>query len=193
MAAIEHLAGNFFGPRVIPERYGTMHWARGFRVGKCRDGYVMHCLAADWTTLIEWVKADGKAQDLDDPKWGNRPYQREHVEHVFDVLDGWIKDYNAKDLLNRAQTLRLPYGVVQWPDKLLEDEQLAARGYFVDVEHPELGSTFRYPGAPYVFGGTPWRLYRRPPLLGEHTVSILMDELGLSADELAVLGHEGVI
>ncbi len=193
MAAIEHLAGNFFGPRIIPERYGTMHWARGFRVGKCRDGYVMHCLAADWTSLIEWVKADGKAQDLDDPKWGHRPYQREHVEHVFDVLDEWIKDYPAGELLRRAQTLRLPYGVVQWPDKLLEDEQLAARGYFVEVEHPELGRTFRYPGAPYLFGGTPWRLYRRPPLLGEHTVAVLGGELGIGTEELAVLSGEEVI
>jgi crotonobetainyl-CoA:carnitine CoA-transferase CaiB-like acyl-CoA transferase len=109
------------------------------------------------------------------------------------VLDEWIKDYNAEDLLSRAQTLRLPYGVVQWPDKLLQDEQLAARGYFVEVEHPELGRTLRYPGAPYVFGVTPWRLYRRPPLLGEHTVSILRDELSVSPDELAVLSHEGVI
>ncbi len=72
-------------------------------------------------------------------------------------------------------------------------QQLAARGYFVDVEHPELGRTFRYPGAPYVFGGTPWRLYRRPPLLGEHTAPILRDELGLNPDELAVLSSQGVI
>jgi crotonobetainyl-CoA:carnitine CoA-transferase CaiB-like acyl-CoA transferase len=55
-----------------------------------------------------------------------------------------VKDYGAEELLTKAQTLRLPYGVVQWPDKLLEDEQLAARGYFVDVEHPELQRTFRY-------------------------------------------------
>lgn len=192
-SGIEHIAGNFFGGGVIPRRYGSMHWARGFRVAKCRDGWVMHCLACDWTTLVEWVKADGKAQDLIDPKWGDRPYQRANVEHVFDVLDDWVKDYEAEELLTKAQSLRLPYGVVQWPDKLLEDEQLAARGYFVDVEHPELQRTFRYPGAPYLFNGTPWRVYRRPPLLGEHTAAILSTDLGLTSAELATLKYEEVI
>src|SRR5260370_10728433 len=54
-AGIEHVAGNYFGGGVIPGRYGSMHWARGFRVAKCKDGWVMHCPACDWTTLIEWV------------------------------------------------------------------------------------------------------------------------------------------
>ena len=45
------------------------------------------------------------------------------------------------------------------PEDLFDDEQLAARGYFVEVEHPELGRKFRYPGAPYLFNGTPWRVY----------------------------------
>jgi len=192
-AGIEHVAGNFFGARVIPGRYGSMHWARGFRVGKCKDGWILHCLAGDWTTLIEWVKADGKAEDLVDPKWGERPYQRANVEHVFDVLDKWVADYRADELLARAQELRLPYGVAQWPDKLLEDEHLAARGYFTDVEHPELQRTFRYPGAPYLFGRTPWRVYRRPPLLGEHTAEVLGTDLGLGAQELATLKYEEVI
>ena len=49
----------------IEPRRGTLHWSRFFRVGKCRDGYIMHCTLGDWTSLVEWVKADGKAQDLD--------------------------------------------------------------------------------------------------------------------------------
>jgi len=56
-----------------------------------------------------------------------------------------------------------------------------------------LGRKFRYPGAPYVFNGSPWRVYRRPPLVGEHTAEILRGELGLEADELAALAAEGII
>ena len=96
------------------------------------------------------------------------------------------------DLLERAQTLRLPYATVRPPEALLEDEQLAARGYFVEVEHPELGRTFRYPGAPYLFNGTPWRLYRRPPLVGEHTAEVL-GEAGIGAEEVATLMAERII
>ena len=191
--AVEHVAGSYFGEGRIEPRRGTLHWSRYFRVGRCRDGYIMHCTLGDWTSLVEWVAADGKAQDLVEPAWEDVLYRAEHAEHLFDVLDEWVKDYARDELLERAQALRLPYATVRSPEALFDDEQLAARGYFVAVEHPELGRTFRYPGAPYLFSGSPWRVTRRPPLLGEHTHEVLHDELGLTTAELAALTAEGII
>jgi benzylsuccinate CoA-transferase BbsE subunit len=192
-AAVEHVAASYFAERRIERRRGTLHWSRVFRVGKCRDGYVLHCTLGDWTSLVEWVASDGKAQDLTEPRWNDVVYRAEHAEHLFDVLDEWIKDYDCEELLRRAQALRLAYAIVQPSEALLQDEQLAARGFFVEVEHPELGRSFRYPGAPYRFATTPWCIYRRPPLVGEHTGQVLKSELGLEADELAELTAEGVI
>jgi benzylsuccinate CoA-transferase BbsE subunit len=192
-AAVEHVAGSYFGEGRIEPRRGTLHWSRYFRVARCRDGYIMHCTLGDWTSLVEWVAADGKAQDLVEPQWEDVVYRAEHAEHLFDVLDEWVKSYRRDELLERAQTLRLPYASVRQPAALFDDEQLAARGYFVEVEHPELGRTFRYPGAPYLFNGSPWRVTRRPPLLGEHTGEVLHDELGLATGELAALAAEGII
>ncbi len=190
--AVEHVAGSYFERKVAEPRRGTLHWSRFFRVGHCRDGYIMHCTLGDWTSLVEWVKSDGKAADLADPKYEDVMNRAVHAEHVFDVLDEWVKDYARDELLERAQVLRQPYATVRPPEALFDDEQLAARGYFVEVEHPELGRTFRYPGAPYLFSGTPWRVYRRPPLLGEHGAEILRDELALDAREIATLTAEGV-
>ncbi|HKV55993.1 MAG TPA: CaiB/BaiF CoA-transferase family protein [Candidatus Binataceae bacterium] len=192
-AAVEHVAGSFFGEGRVEPRRGTLHWSRYFRVGRCRDGYVMHCTLGDWTSLVEWVAGDGKARDLTAPEWNDVLYRGLNAEHLFDVLDDWVKDYKRDELLERAQMLRLPYATVRNPEALLDDEQLAARGYFAEVEHPELGRRFRYPGAPYLFNGTPWRVYRRPPLIGEHTGEILRDELGFEPDRLAALAAEGII
>jgi crotonobetainyl-CoA:carnitine CoA-transferase CaiB-like acyl-CoA transferase len=192
-AALEHVAGSYFGEGRVEPRRGTLHWSRYFRIGRCRDGYIMHCTLGDWTSLREWVASDGMAQDLIDPHWEDAAYRAEHAEHLFDVLDEWVKNYTRGELLERAQTLRLPYASVRGPEALFDDEQLAARGYFVEVEHPELGRCFRYPGAPYFFNGSPWQVYRRPPLLGEHTIEVLRDELGALSDELAVLAAEGII
>jgi len=192
-AAVEHVAGSYFGEGRVEPRRGTLHWSRYFRVGRCRDGYIMHCTLGDWTSLVEWVASDGMAQDLVEPKWGDVLYRAEHAEHLFDVLDEWVKNYTCDELLKRAQTLRLPYASVRHPEALFADEQLAARGYFVEVHHPELHRSFRYPGAPYLFTRSPWRVYRRPPLLGEHTAEVLRDELSLDAGELAMLAAEGII
>ena len=65
----------------------------------------------------------------------------------------------------------------------MKDEQLRDRGYFVEVEHPELERALTYPGAPYVLSETPWRLKSRAPLVGEHTHEVLTDWLDLSSDE----------
>src|SRR5216684_7055211 len=113
--ALEHVAGSYFGEGRIEPRRGTLHWSRYFRVGRCRDGYIMHCTLGDWTSLIEWVAADGKAQDLVAPEWEDVLYRAEHAEHLFDVLDEWVKGYRRDDLLERAQTLRLPYASVRPP------------------------------------------------------------------------------
>jgi len=192
-AALEHVAGSFFGDGRVEPRRGTLHWSRYFRVGKCGDGYVMHCTLGDWTSLVEWMATDGRAQDLTAPEWQDVIYRAQHAEHLFDVLDDWVKGYSRDELLERAQMLRLPYATVRSPEALFDDEQLQARGYFVSVEHPELGRTFRYPGAPYLFNGSPWRVYRRPPLLGEHTGEILQHELGLSSDYMVALVAGGIV
>ncbi len=192
-SAVEHLAGRYFGENDIPRRYGTMHWFRGFRVARCRNGYVMHSISGDWNTLLEWARGDGKAQELTEPQWSDDSYRRANCERLYQILDEWVKDKDRDQLAERAQTLRLPYAAVRPIDELACDEQLEARGYFVDVEHPELGRTFRYPGAPFRLDATPWRVYRRPPLVGEHTAEILGGELGIGAEELAVLNAQGVI
>jgi benzylsuccinate CoA-transferase BbsE subunit len=193
ISAVEHVAGSYFAEGRVEPRRGTLHWSRYFRVARCRDGYVMHCSLGDWTSLAQWVAGDGKAQDLVNPEWEDVLYRAEHAEHLFDVLDEWVKDYARDELLERAQMLRLPYASVRRPEALFEDEQLAARGYFVEVEHPELGRKIRYPGAPFLFNGTPWRVRRRPPLVGEHSEEILREELGFDAAEIATLAAEGVI
>ena len=54
------------------------------------------------------------------------------------------------------------------PEEAFEDDHFKARGYQVPVPHDDLDRTVVYPGAPYRFTGTPWRISRRAPHLGEH-------------------------
>ena len=60
-----------------------------------------------------------------------------------------------------AQRRGLSVGIVYAPEEALEDPHFAARGYPTAVPHPELGRSFIYPGAPYRFEKSPWRISRR--------------------------------
>ena len=57
---------------------------------------------------------------------------------------------------------------------------------------PEHEGTVKYPGAPYKFSKSPIRMWRRPPLLGEHNIEILA-EMGFSKDDLVDLARDGII
>ena len=84
-------------------------------------------------------------------------------------------------------------GAVRSPDEVMDDPHLEDRGFWTKVEHPEVGKTFRYPGPAGIFNGSPWRISRRAPLIGEHNEEILCKEFGLSKAELVVLAEGGVV
>jgi crotonobetainyl-CoA:carnitine CoA-transferase CaiB-like acyl-CoA transferase len=80
---------------------------------------------------------------------------------------------SAYEFFIGCQRAGLPTGIIYAPEEAFEDEHFKARGFQVEVEHEDLGRTFRYPGAPYLLPASPWRIARRAPKLGEHNAEIL--------------------
>jgi benzylsuccinate CoA-transferase BbsE subunit len=175
--SLEHVPGLFHQRGTIPRRQGTLHWTRYFRVGRCKDGWVMHCTLGDWTSLFEWMRADGFGAGFEDAAWETPAHRAEHAEALFDELDRWAERYTVAELHEGAQLRRLPYAAVRPPEALLADPHLAERAFFVPIEHPDLGTWIRYPGAPFVMSETPWRV-ARPPRLGEHDAAVWAEWLG---------------
>ena len=88
---------------------------------------------------------------------------------------------SAYDFFLGAQELGIAVGAVYSPEEAYEDPHFVDRGFQVEVEHPELGRTIRYPGAPYKLPASPWAISRRAPQLGEHDHEIF-EELDLDAE-----------
>jgi crotonobetainyl-CoA:carnitine CoA-transferase CaiB-like acyl-CoA transferase len=90
-----------------------------------------------------------------------------------------------------TQSRDMQCGIIYSPEETIEDPHFIERGFPTMVEHPELGESFVYPGAPYRMPASPWQIYRRAPLLNEHTSEVLA-EIGLAAEE-GTLRAAGVI
>ena len=189
--ALEHVPGLWHQAGLIGRRQGTLHWTRYFRVGRCKDGWVMHCTLGDWTSLVEWVKADGMAEDLGAAEWEDIRHRQAAAEHLFDVLDAWAARYTVAELHEGAQLRRIPYAAVRAPEALLRDAQLTERGFFVPIEHSDLGIEVPYPGPPFRLEG--WAPARRPPGLGEHSLEVYCALAGLTRADLAALAEQGVV
>ena len=78
-------------------------------------------------------------------------------------------------------------------EEICKDPQLEAREYWQDVEHPELGDTITYCGAPIKLSEASWQIRRRAPLIGEHNQEVYDKDLGLSRNDVVRLEKEGVI
>ena len=87
----------------------------------------------------------------------------------------------------------LNWGSIRAPDELVDEGHLNDRGFWVEVPHPELDRSFKYPGPAGIYNGSPWRISRRAPLIGEHNEEIYCGELGLQRTELAYLAESGVV
>ncbi|HIE61097.1 MAG TPA: hypothetical protein EYQ02_05385 [Microbacterium sp.] len=99
---------------------------------------------------------------------------------------------SAYDLFFGAQSRGIALGVIYSPEEVMEDRHFIDRGFPTEVEHEDIGRTITYPGAPYKFGKSPWRIQRRAPHLGEHNEQIF-GSLGTTAAELTSLRADGVI
>jgi crotonobetainyl-CoA:carnitine CoA-transferase CaiB-like acyl-CoA transferase len=101
--------------------------------------------------------------------------------------------HTKAELLEGAVKRRVMLYPVATTKDILENVQLAARSFWVEVEHPELGAAITYPGAFTNASETPPRISRRAPLIGEHNEEVYEKELGISREELLRLKQAEVI
>jgi crotonobetainyl-CoA:carnitine CoA-transferase CaiB-like acyl-CoA transferase len=163
---------------------------------RCADGnYVNLALPraeAPWRALVQELQRRGLGEGLDDPELLDPEKRFAAGSRAYDLLEVLCATHTAEEVWHLGQRLGLTWGAVRAPEDWLDDPHAAARGFFVDVDHPELGRSYRYPGAPFIAHGSPWRIRRRAPLLGEDNDAVF-GEFGLSSDERTALRERGII
>ena len=170
----------------------------------CKDGYVNYMVqggsvAYSTRALLEWMKEDSfDTADLDAIDWEKMGYGSitpELMSQLGEPLGDFFKGHTRAELVQGSLDRRILLFPVATPSALQDHSQLEARGYFKELEHPELGATVQYPGA-FVKSGDGEDIagiYRRPPLIGEHNTVIFQGELGITGSELESLKRSGVI
>ena len=144
--------------------------------------------------LADLLDSYGMAGDFRDPKYKDPAVIAANTSHIIDdLVANFIASLPAEEVYHAAQDRGFTWGVVRAPEALLDDAHLHDRGFWKEVEHPELGRSFVYPGEAAIYNGSPWRISRRAPLIGEHNIEIFGDELGLSRGELSILAENRVI
>ena len=165
----------------------------------CKDGkyvntIILYRLNPDrLRVLAEWMNGYGLAGDLLDEKYRDPATVTENKPHINELLVNFFSLITQNEAYHGVQQRDFAMGPVRSPDEVMEDPHLQDRGFWAEVEYPEVGQKFRHPGPAGIFNGSPWRISRRAPLIGEHNEEVLCGELGLSWAELSVLAEGGVV
>ena len=163
---------------------------------RCMDGKYVNVAAEIRNRLTserldvlgEWMDEVGLARDLLDEKM-------RHPDAITDneLFLYLIENVTRDEVYRGGQKRGFNIGAVWSPDEVMKDQHLEDRGFWTEVEYPELGETFRHPGPAGIFNGSPWSISRRAPLIGEHNEEVLCGELGLTGTQLASLAERGVV
>lgn len=134
----------------------------------------------------------GRPELADDARFATLPARKAHEDELEAIVGAWAATRDAGEATEILQQA----GIAAFPAArnrdLAEDPHLAARGFLVDLEHPEVGVRRHL--------GVPWRMVthdssvRRPaPCLGADTDQVLRDVCGYDADEIAALRTANVL
>lgn len=148
-----------------------------------------------WVKLIDWMNEKGVAGELAEPQWMDEFYRAEQVRHGTAVADGikrLVATETAEQVFLRGQGMGLPWVDIRRPEENFGKDHYTERGFWVDVEHDEIGKSVPYPKGFYLSDELGMSPARRAPHLGEHTTSILTNDLGLSAEQVEILKTTGV-
>lgn len=165
-------------PRTGPRR--PLGQLRGRQVWPCKDGFVtFRILGGTFTRqigyLMRWMDEDGMAGPLKLVLWESLDMlsvSQEQMDSWEEAIIRFFTKYTKAELYESATQRHIALAPSYDFRELIQDSHLLSRKFWVKVAHPDLGTEVTYPGAPYVFSRTPWRISRRAPLLGEHNSEV---------------------
>ena len=118
--------------------------------------------------------------------------RKAHEDELEAVVTEWTSVRSPEDVTERLQSAGIPSFPSFNSKDIAEDPHLNAAGFFVQLEHPEVGVR-QHIGIPWRMSGTPCVVQRVAPRLGEHTDYVMSDILGYSAADIDRLKAEKIL
>ncbi len=167
----------------------------------CKDGYVSWRL---WLgqfgrvtkSIVEWMNSEGvgyELRDIDFEALDFNEMKEEELNRFESIFAEFFLMHNKREICDHSLERNLLLFPVNDVKDIKESEQLKARGFWGEVDHPELGVRLTYPEAVVRTSAFNCGIRRRAPLIGEHNREIYEQELGLSRERLLIMAEAGII
>jgi glutaryl-CoA transferase len=190
---LANAGSNFLNAGVSPERWGNAHPSivpyDVFRGNDGRHFVVGVGTEPLWKRLVKLLGLEESAGT--DERFQTNALRTKHRDELIPQLQKLFATRSASEWLTELAAAEIPAAPINTVEDAVNDAQTKARGLIVQLEHPALGAV-RSIANPIRFSETPVTYRMPPPVLGEHTNSVLR-ELGYSEEEIASARNEGAV
>lgn len=178
-------------------------------VFQCRDGHVTVLIiggaggTASTKALIGWMAEEGLAAEWMKTKdWASwtpglfmaiTERDRFEIEDLEQHVERFFLTKSKRELYAGALQRRILMAPVSTVADIAADEQLKSRGFFIPIEHENLGRTLIFPGPFAKLSAAPVGTSRRAPTLGEHNQEVFGALLGYGSRRIGELRAVGAI
>jgi benzylsuccinate CoA-transferase BbsE subunit len=167
----------------------------------CRDGFVSFALRGGaarvpgLAAMVRYMDEHGMGSPalraMDWKTYNHNLLDQAAIDALAAEFGAFFATKTRAELYRAACERSLMLAPINDAREIAASAQLAAREFFVTVDHPDRGA-LRHPGAFARSSATPIGPRRPAPRLGEHTAEVLA-ELGLGAQDVRRLRAEGVV
>ena len=187
-AALANQAMNYLAGHMQPARMGNTHPnIVPYQVFETADGHLILAIAND----AQFRRFCAAANLATDPRFATNAQRVGNREKLTGLLTPVFTARNTNDWIALLEAANVPCGPINRVDQVFADPQALSRG--LKITMPHASGPLDLVASPLRLQKTPPEYRSPPPLLGEHTLNVLKDELGLSGAELSQLREAGII
>jgi benzylsuccinate CoA-transferase BbsF subunit len=143
----------------------------------------------EWRALCHAI---GQPQLATDTRFHTARDRKANEGELERLLTAWTEQRDKWEVTRILQAV----GVAAFPSMnskdLTEDPHLSERGFFAQLEHPEVGVR-THTGIPWLLTNAANGVQAPAPLLGQHTDQVMRAVLGYSDQDIVRLKEEGVL
>ena len=192
VACLANQAMNYLTTGLSPRRLGNAHPnIVPYQDFPSADGNFILAVGNDGQ-FRKFCEVAGIAQFADDPRFASNKARVVHRAELIPLLRQATVFKTTAQWIELLEKAGVPCGPINDLQQVFADPQVQARGLRLDLPNA-LGSTTPQVASPLRLSETPVAYHSAPPLLGQHTDTLLRNLLGMSDAQVAQLREAGVI
>jgi formyl-CoA transferase/CoA:oxalate CoA-transferase len=189
VALLSYQAGIYFANDAAPPRLGNRHpTIVPYETFRASDGDFVVAVGND----DQWKRFCGVTGFPEQDAFATNRQRVSGYDMLKPALDALLVTETREHWIRGLKAAGVPCGSVRDLHEVFTDPQTQARDMLVELEHAAAG-LLKVTGTPLKFSETPGSVRTPPPMLGEHTASVLGTLLGLDRARVDDLRAKGVI